>query len=355
MTLPFNLRPTLSSYLYQAYAFGILENPTIPDPLLCLNIQLQFQREVFGTYVHHLTFYPPVGIMHYIRLGLLEQKIHAVWSSTPALRNVFHAVASDSLSKGGYLYLYADYFYIPGSINFKHTHFRHELLIYHYDSCSASYRGATFKHDRIFGAIEVPRDSLVDAFASPDARGEDCASYCRGDLLMSVTPTEMARQHRGLDMVGIKAQMKSYLSGSPSFSIHTDDRSKSADIQFDRNSPLRRSSFGRNIYSEIVAYFEMFQKRGTFDFDPRVTRVLLEHKMMMGLRLVAAEKEGYAGTGNIVEHWREVQELAQMTHLQAVSAYERHQTDSLKMLESYLGKIELLETNLLAAWLAKLP
>jgi len=326
---------------------GILENPAIPSTLLNWNIQLMFQAEMSGPYVHNLVLYPTLQLSGCVRLGLLDQKIHLTGRASPIAAEAFVNEIKECLNTGRYVYLYADYFYLPGTTQYSKTHFRHELLVYGYEA-NACFKGALYTKEGLMASIDVPFGQLVEAISSPHARGMECAEYCRGDLLMSLAPAPVIDYVDGFDFEGIKAQIESYLSSSFVFKFKcAAEDSSASEYSFGSQSPDRRRFFGRSIYPEMKNYFNQHINSGKLRYDLRVTRLLAEHKRLMGIRLRRLIGAGHKNLAAISRQWPEVELLAEALHIRAVAARTRKDPAILANIGDELQKLDSLELELL--------
>jgi len=72
----FNLKPTLITYLYQAYAFGIMEQPAIPALMLEWNIQWAFPNQKSAVPWLRFDLHPCLNMPRLAALGVLEWRNH---------------------------------------------------------------------------------------------------------------------------------------------------------------------------------------------------------------------------------------------------------------------------------------
>ncbi len=345
--LPFNLAPALSTYLYTAYPFGMAER-RIPSAMLNWNIQLMFRPGKIGPYQQALAVYPALNLRAYARFGLFDLRMHLAGRASAAALAAVGDLAKANLARGRYLWLFGDYFYIPGTTHFSKTHFRHDLLIFGHEDGRGLFHGALYRENGTFGEVQFTAEQLHDAVASPEARGADCAAYCRNDLLASVAPNLEAMQVNELDVAGIQAQVESYLTSSPVFKIqHRGTASAVEDISFGAPEELNRASFGKNVYKTIGGHFSRHLKWGNLRYDLRITHLLYEHKRLMGLRLQRMVECGWPRLGDAPRAWAEVEQQAKLIHLRAVAARQRADIAPLKSIQEELQKLEQSETDLL--------
>jgi len=294
VTLPFNLKPIATAYVYNAYSLGILTAHEPPHRFHAACLQLYFPKaKLTNSPTAKFECFPPLGVWQYVQLGHLGA---TVWNSrTPESLTAQQLVGRllAALAQKRYLYVFCDEFFLPGSLPYLRYNHRHERLIYGYDAPSDSFLMAGYRRTGEYGSTFVPAALTASAILSADGRKR--GSYNDSDTVVELAaimpqmpepePTTFA--HRCL----------AYLSGADSEAAAIRQLVKPASENYSKNLEGRDWSdggFGIKAYPLLRRYFEEAGERG-HELDVRLTRVLWEHKLLV--REIAGDLDRRYGLG----------------------------------------------------------
>ena len=245
----------------------------------------------------------------------------------------------DILQEGRYVLLYADYFHINGTAQYVRKHFRHDCLLFDFNLKRRIFKGALYNRKKNLGLGRISFDQLMEACLSPFARGEKCYDYCRGNLYSVFEVHPGASHEDSLDQQDIGTQLKCYLE-STDLAGRSLNKHKIAQLCLLYRQTQPPVVFGLNIYDHIKEYITKAIESGNIRHALRVTRLLLEHKKLMKIRLSRLAQEGVVLSSPCLEKWDEIVAAAGHVHLRMVAAGERNDASLVSSFSSDFAKLK---------------
>jgi hypothetical protein len=340
----FNLKPTLSTYLFQAYAFGIMEQPSVPTLMLDWNIQWAFPNDKIHNPLGQFDFYPSLKLKHQATLGMLER-----FDLSPNLAELLEqGTLSETilrwLEEGSYVRLHADYFYIKNTTEYQARHFRHDYLIFDQRAATREFLGATYTRGGGFGLAPISWDDLPAAVTLPNAPTPKTKCHWRDNLLVALRRREEPEPPRPLDLAAIKVQLSGYLHSSHLAHVSLGHRLMQHFCRADALQPPAKT-FGLNVYDRVREYGRWALAAEGNWFDPRTTRLIWEHKKLMRIRLARISHEQMSAVRALLSDWEKIEELAFGLHLRVTAAQRRNERGLFAPLDSELDTLKTLEAD----------
>jgi hypothetical protein len=254
---------------------------------------------------------PAYTLDTYAQTGYLEGEIFDLMLEEVNPRHVFHFVHESVLS-GWYVSANPNKYYLAGS-GWSRRDYRHPVLIVGFDAIQQAFLAVTYKGDE-FEKISIPGEALARALVSRAT----FERVSRTDYRNTVRRLRRFRPRANLkltaDIPSIASQLSDYLESRPP---PPSLANPAPDVdEFDHGEDFRAQClFGLAAYDGFKGYFEHTLKHPV-QFDPRVTRVLWEHKKMMAIRLKHLEEIGVLGRGaNFSEDYQPILRWAHAIHL----------------------------------------
>lgn len=325
--LPFNFDPPSRSYLYSALPLGIITREEgLRGPALNHHLQLFFPASKLkaGGHNGHVRFLPGVGPTQFAQLGYysMEARYHDdVIASRPT--DLIHECA-DLLAQGAYLRAIINEFFIPGSTRYMKKHHRHDILLIGYSRERKTFQYVAYQSDGSLAVNEVPACVLIEGM-----------HLRRYGVFKEAVPVALeiirlrTESPAAINRDLIKVQLQEYLSGVDNVAKYHPGGAFSipgvGGVVLDDPAGY----CGVRVYDCYETYFR-FCSSFAHRIDLRATRVLMEHKAMIKLTLVAL----FTGTNAItaVERFDAVIALTRKLHLTAFALSQhpdRARVDSL--------------------------
>jgi hypothetical protein len=213
----------------------------------------------------------------------------------------------------GYVCAYLDEYYLRGSPTYGRWHNKHETLICGYDASKKTLAMALYGADGRFALVDAQLANAVASFASTEGwprqwrfdAADRAAGFCdamkKTAYLIKVAP----RPQPMLDRVLIRRQLEDQLHSRCSYSSYIGD-------------PMTNWTEEPGVYGLATygAYEEMISQfaDGGRAVDPRATRVLWEHKVLMVERVAALRTQGCAIPEGIDHSLKEAATIAKALH-----------------------------------------
>jgi len=341
----FNINSTMRTHQSMAYACGIFENPCIPSFMLNWNIQLACPINKNRNLAFN--YYPGLTLRRYARLGMMK-----VRNLTPELAEIVQnerltEVVLDLLESGWYVLMYINYYYIQNNDKYLKKHYYHSFMVFDHDADAREFKGALYGKRQIYGTVTFPYAQLLEATA-PHREGKSRRhGLHKRSILVALQPALSPEVSCQLDFPNIRMQLVHYLNSSilPAALINQPL------IRGYCQGDLRVSSnaaFGIKVYDPLRKYFEYRRKTNNTNCDPRITRLLLEHKNLMKVRLLRMMQEGASLDPEFITAWDKVEQLAYGIHLKGVAAQVWHDSSLFISLNEDLDKIKSVEEDFIA-------
>jgi hypothetical protein len=193
----------------------------------------------------------------------------------------------------GYVCAYLDEFYLKGSPTYGRWHNKHETLICGYDAPKNTLALALYGSDGRFALVEMDFGHVVASFASikgwPRQWTFDATDRALGFCAAMKKPVYVIRAasqpQPALDWRLIARQLEDQLHSRCTYSDYIGDPMTN---WFEAPGVYGLDTYGA--YGQMIAQFAA----GGRAVDPRATRVLWEHKVLMIERVGALRKQGCA-------------------------------------------------------------
>jgi len=325
----------------------MLEKRSVPSLLLNWHIQLAFPLGMHRSRSLLFDFYPATSLAGYAALGALNMREYTAELAAIIAAGSLPEEVKEIVGEEAYALMYVDYFYIPGTAHFGRDHFRHDLLVFDYDSKAQEFKGALYNTPTsMFGEVSIPAANLLEGFTSPHARGPKCSAYCRGNLLAAFKPKLLRGRTAKLDKQDIKIQLQAFLEGTNLTGQPLNNATLTHICQMSARWQ-QRMVFGLNVYEQLTEYCDqVLAKAETSWLGLRVTRRLWEHKKLMTARLRRLQNEGTALGEEILSAGDEIEQLARFVHAKAYAGWQRQDSAITKSLMSEIDQIKSLETTM---------
>lgn len=191
----------------------------------------------------------------------------------PLLRTSLTDFAINCLSKGVYLYLNLDEYYVPSRSAYQNYHMTHDVLIHGFDTDQKSFSIIGYTNENVFDKSTVSFADFETAYASLDHIENDCHQIYLYEFnkegAYSFNPVLVAE-------------------GIEDYLLSRNTAHKFAGLA----EPEQDLVFGMNTYPVLAAYHEHLIKDDEY-IDIRLLHLLWEHKNCMALRVKYMAERGY--------------------------------------------------------------
>jgi hypothetical protein len=290
--LPFNFETPLRTYLHSAYPTGIVSRAgPLSGPVFNHHVQLFFPRSKLtedrrGT---HVGFLPGMGLYDYEALGYLRlAETERAWLLGAPGPKVLERLTG-ALAAGRYVHAYVDEYFIPGTPSHGRGHFRHALLLLGFDPDAGSFVTAAYRADGSFGPGRVPAAALLESLhlerhgvAKPRVDSQSGIDRAAEVAFQEIAPVDP--QPEGSDTGLIGRQLCEYRSGRPNPELYRAGGPFGLPGGRPIDFPDPDGAYGSAVYAYFVEYLLRAGADGR-RIDARATRVLLEHKALLGQAL----------------------------------------------------------------------
>lgn len=196
-----------------------------------------------------------------------------------------------STVREGYVCAYLDEFYLKGSPTYGKWHNKHETLICGYDAAKNALALAFYGSDGRFALVDMDLGHAVASFASikgwPRQWTFDATDRAEGFCAAMKKPVYVIRAapqpQTALDRSLIARQLEDQLHSRSTYADYIGDPMTN---WFEAPGVFGLETYGA--YEQMIAQFA----GGGRAVDPRATRVLWEHKVLMIERVAALRKQG---------------------------------------------------------------
>jgi hypothetical protein len=291
VTLPFNEKTVLRSYLYSAYPAGMATaRQSLPANVLLHHIQLYFPASKLtaeGINRDHFRIFPGLSIDQYGALGWLQSTIIDETLIAAMSRDECAERAYASLEQGRYIFVHIDEFYLPGSGCFRRRHHRHPLLITGCDRSQHLLLAMTYLASGVFGPTDIPVSEFDAGIRSP--LGRLPGRYSEKSIWKEIAWVDQTDEP--IDQFQLARRIDDYLEGADSSArylggdLAIPGYERVGHVYWD--NPETVGGYGRGIYEYWRKYLRTVVSTNQ-NVDMRATRSLMDHKELLGMSLQSA-------------------------------------------------------------------
>ncbi len=285
--LSFAIEVPSRTYLYDAYAFGLLWG------------NIRFRACIFDNYINlyfpsekatsasnaKVSYSPKMGMYSWRDLKFLAFD-ESPENTRGRSRESLAGLISDAV-KTKYVYAKVDEYFIAGRPCYHRIHHIHEMLLTDYDRHTGCMAVPTYNNG-IYGLWPVPLSAIIDGLLESPRAGETAV------ILVSLAPGQYSTRP---SIEQIEGRCEDYLCSRPSGSP--------CDVSDIYNRGLR-GRFGCLFYEAMAEYIIECMDR-KIALDLRATRFLMERHKLMTVRLESLSLAGLSmKTGNILAAYSRV-------------------------------------------------
>jgi hypothetical protein len=319
LSLPFDTKTVLRSYLYSAYPAGILSaGRGIPAIVLSYHVQLFFPDTKLtdvGRNRAHFRFFPGMGFDQFAALGCFRISQHEVDSPGVRASGELVQLTRACLEKGHVVFIYIDEYFVPGTKCHSVRHHRHPLLIVGCDESSKELIGVTYRADEQLGTVKVSFGSYIEGIYS--RAGRITGRYHDATVFKEIAVAEGTPDR--FDGKAYLERLASYYTGSDDSARYLSggwsvpNPETAGQVYWD--VPSTEGAFGISIYAAWKKYLTAVMTNRV-DCDMRATRVLMDHKELM-TRALALIFGTAASSGAVASGCAQLRQLATAIHQNA--------------------------------------
>ena len=282
-------QPPINCYLHHAYPLTVaMSHKDFNAWILSNYIQLEYYANIN---ILNFLIYPISGfcnlcpLLDYVGLDL-----EFIYKSNI---NIIDFI-KNSISLGYYVMTYTDEFYIPDRISYERKiHFRHEIMIYGYDSEKSIFNVMGFNKNRKYCPSCVSFSQFETSFLHSIDKTNDF-------ILFKAKDNKSYNPSYEFDVENVKNLLSDYLL------------SKNTSANFRSIGKPNNSICGISVYEQLIKYYQdILQNDSNVTCDIKHFHLLYEHKKVMVSRLEYLMENNYIDTKNgLINEFRNLENEA---------------------------------------------
>lgn len=304
------------TYNYSAFLTGALLGAHSDNMSFVLNNYIQLSSVSLYSNSHLLSFIPLMGVDHVSGIDAGVTVVHKPGSATDA-----ENIIVNGLNSGSYARIVIDEFFVPDRPSFKKTHHIHDNMVIGYcASCKvcwiAGYLPEKTGNHSSFGVSLCPLSIIGSAIFS-------CPKSSDPKSLRNLISLFSPKRAPELNPQFIKQQLMDFLSARHNPNLFLKNGYNAISIE-KQKEVTQKVVFGIEIYTHIYDYLLMCFKKRNY-LDPRVFRLLWEHKVCMTKRVHALGSTSKNSKIKVLyPRFREIEKECNMIRMMAIEYNMQH-------------------------------
>jgi hypothetical protein len=268
-------QPPIVCYLHHAY------------PLTAVMSHKDFDSWFFSNYIQleyrlgddSLNFFTYVICGNSIFIPLIDYKVLDLEFISKINTSIIDFIKS-SIEIGYYVTTYLDEFFIPEREAYKKIHFRHEIMIYGFDSDKKILKVIGYNNEKTYATSSVSFSEFEDAYLNSIDKKNDL-------ILLKAKDNSSYQPSYEFDIENVKNLLYDYL-----YSKNSSARLRSI------GNPTNNFVYGVSVYNQLIKYYLSIIEDDKKVCDIRHLHLLYEHKKTMVSRIKYLIAENYINSEN---------------------------------------------------------
>lgn len=280
-------QPPLICYLHHAYPLTVaMENEDFNSWFLSNYIQLEYRLKS-----DELNFFTYVICGNSVLIPLIDYRALDLDFIFKTNIDIIDFIRN-SINIGYYVTTYIDEFFISDREAYQKFHFRHEIMIYGFDSDKQIFNVIGFNHIHSYVASIVSFTELRESLLNSIDKKNDL-------ILLKAKDEDSYHPTYNFDIENVKTLLHDYL-----FSINSSER-------FRPIGTINNFTYGISVYNELIKYYQGIIQDDNKECDFRHFSVLYEHKKTMLSRLqYLIDKKYLSFNNNYISIFSELQNIS---------------------------------------------